>query len=339
MNWGLIGCGVIGERRINALPDGVKLVSCFDPNQERAKKISQITGAKILDSQDAVLNPNEISAVIIAAINSELAPVIEKALKKGIHVLVEKPAARHYSELESLKKYNSKIKIGFNHRFHPAFADLVSEIKSRPDDPVMFIRAQYGNGARLGFDKEWRSNVQLSGGGELLDQGVHVIDLASVIMPDLQVVSAYSKTHYWDMSVDDNTWAILKDRNDATFTFHVSSSEWKNEFRFEVYTRKRKYQWLGLGRSYGTEKLLIYTMKPEMGPPDFAEKVYPDEDLSWKKENTNFLNSIQKNEPIFGGLADADRCLRLVDQIYTISAKTQNSSKHPVWFNSTKNLS
>ncbi len=333
MNWGLIGCGVIGERRINSLPDGVKLVSCFDPNTERAQKISQLTGAEILNSQEEVLNPKKISAVIIAAINSELASITKKAVERGIHVIVEKPAARHFAELEPLLGSKSKIKIGFNHRFHPAYLDLIKEIKSNPDDPIMFIRAQYGNGARLGFDKEWRSNVQLSGGGELLDQGVHVIDLASVFLPDLEVVNAYSKTHYWDMNVDDNTWATLSDqKSGATFTFHVSSSEWKNEFRFEVYTRKRKYQWLGLGRSYGPEKLLIYKMKPEMGPPDFEERSYPSEDLSWKDENTNLKNAIEKNEVLFGDLSDAIRCLKIVNKIYEKSSEAQKGLKHPAWF-------
>lgn len=336
MKWGLIGCGTIGERRAVALPDGVQLVSCFDPNRVRAQKISELTGARILDSEDAVLNPKEINAVIVAAVNSALVPVIQKAIAKGIHVLVEKPAARSFSELSQVIAKNLdpqiQIKIGFNHRFHPAYEDLLQEILSRPDDPIMFIRAQYGNGARLGFEKEWRAKIEISGGGELLDQGVHVLDLASNLMPGLTVVSGYCKTHYWNMPVDDNAWALLSDAKGATFSFHVSSSEWKNEFRFEVYTRQRKYQWLGLGRSYGPEKLLIYKMKPEMGPPDFEEKTYPGDDLSWKKENTNFRDAIQKEKPINGGLKDALNCLKLVEDIYQKSAAIQATQSHPQWW-------
>lgn len=335
MNWGMIGCGVIGERRAAALPAGVQLVSCFDPNPARAQKISEITGAQIRQNEDEVLNSNEISAVVIAAINSALVPIIQKAVSRGIHVLVEKPAARSYSELSQIPSTSALIKIGFNHRFHPAFEDLVSEIKNRPHDPIMFIRAQYGNGARLGFDKEWRSKVELSGGGELLDQGVHVLDLASVLMPELKVMSGYCKTHYWDMPVDDNAWAILSDKNGATFSFHVSSTEWKNEFRFEVYTRERKYQWLGLGRSYGPERLLIYKMKAEMGPPDFEERNYPGDDLSWKKENTNFLKAIQKEEPVNGGYQDALQCLKLVEDIYQKSQALQPQQNHPQWWKGT----
>ncbi len=332
MKWGLIGCGVIGERRVVALPDGVQLAICYDPNESRAKKIAELTGARVAKSEAEVLNPKEISAVIVAAINSALVPILKKAIAQGIHVLVEKPAARSFGELSQISNPKSQIKIGFNHRFHPAFEDLVHEINNRPEDPIMFIRAQYGNGARLGFDKEWRSNVEISGGGELLDQGVHILDLASVLMPGLQVVTSYVKTHYWDMPVDDNAWAILTDAKGATFSFHVSSSEWKNEFRFEVYTRQRKYQWLGLGRSYGPEKLLIYKMKPEMGPPDFEERDYPGDDLSWKKENTNFRDAIQKEVPINGGFGDALSCLKLVEDIYLKSAALQKGKPHPLWW-------
>lgn len=333
MKWGLIGCGVIGERRVLALPDGVQLASCFDPNQERSQKVASATGARICKSEDEVLNPSEISAVIVATVNSVLVPVIQKAVSKGIAVLVEKPAARSHQELAKVNASKVPVKVGFNHRFHPAFFDLVSEIQKNPDDPIMFIRAQYGNGARVGFDREWRSKVEISGGGELLDQGVHVLDLASVLLPNLEVLSGYSRTHYWDMPVDDNTWAILKDqKTGATFTFHVSSTEWKNEFRFEVYTRKRKYQWLGLGKSYGLERLLIYKMKPEMGPPDFEERDYPGEDLSWKTENTNFLKALIGETEINGGYKDALRCLKLVDDIYKKSSELQKSQIHPQWW-------
>ena len=196
----------------------------------------------------------------------------------------------------------------------------------------MFIRAQYGNGARVGFDREWRSKAELAGGGELLDQGVHVIDLASQFLPAMKVLSGYAKTHFWNMEVDDNTWAMLADENDATFSFHVSSTEWKNEFRFEVYTRSRKYQWLGLGRSYGPEKLNIYTMKPEMGPPLIQEKVYSEIDLSWKKESENFFAAIEGRQQPIGGVDDALKCLKLVEAIYLSSLKAQGPSRHPKWF-------
>jgi predicted dehydrogenase len=164
--------------------------------------------------------------------------------------------------------------------------------------------------------------------------GVHVLDLASVLVPDFEVVQGYTRTHFWQMEVDDNAWAILNSpKTGATYTFHVSSSEWKNEFRFEVYTRERKYQWLGLGRSYGAERLFIHKMKPEMGPPESEEIAFPPEDFSWLKENENFLSAIEKKAAVDGGLEDAIRSLSLVEDIYRSSREVNPPGRpHPRWW-------
>jgi predicted dehydrogenase len=330
---GLIGCGVIGERRAQALPQSAKLIGCFDTNPERSHKIATQYGCESFSSAEALLSAPGLKAVVIAAVNSALVPIMKQAAARGIHILVEKPAARSYQELLSLNPPASLVvKIGFNHRFHPAFIDLQNEIKENPDDPIMFIRAQYGNGARVGFEKEWRSQVPVSGGGELLDQGVHVLDLASCLLPDLQVQAGYCRSHFWDAPVDDNTWAILSTPRGATFSMHVSSSEWKNEFRFEVYTKKKKYQWLGLGRSYGPEKLIVHAMKPEMGPPETTEKTYPPEDHSWLLENQNFLDAIRDQAQINGGYKDGLRSLALVEKIYQSSLNIQGEKGHPQWW-------
>ncbi len=336
MNWGLIGCGVIGERRVLALPETVRLTHCFDPVLARAQKISELAAAEVCESAEALLNPKKIQAVIIAAINSELSGLVQLACDRGIHVLVEKPVGRSLLEVQKIKARDSLVKVGFNHRFHPAFAQLKNELGQRPEDPILFVRAQYGNGARLGFEKEWRSQVPLAGGGELLDQGVHILDLASVLLPTLQVVAGFTRTHFWSMPVDDNSWAILADKESgATLSMHVSSSEWKNEFRFEVYTRNRKYQWLGLGRSYGPEKLIVHQMKPEMGPPETTTFEFPPEDDSWKKENANFFAAIRGQGSLNGDLADAVKTLKLVDDIYNSSLQLYEQKQlpypHPEW--------
>lgn len=334
MTWGVLGCGVIGERRSLQLPQGVKVSACFDVNHERAQTLAKKLHADAKSSLENFWTTPGLEAVIIAAINSELVPLAQKALDRGLHILVEKPAARSIQELHTLKNPKNKIiKIGFNHRFHPAYERLIQELAANPQDPIMFIRAQYGNGARLGFEREWRATPELGGGGELLDQGVHVLDLATRLVPDLKVVSGFVKTHYWNMPVDDNAWATLSSPStQATFTMHVSSTEWKNEFRFEVYTRNRKYQWLGLGRSYGPEKLFIHKMKPEMGPPDSEEISFSPEDDSWRKENTNFLQAMRGEQKLNGGFEDALRSLTQVDDIYQSSRAAQGTNSHPRWW-------
>ena len=332
----IVGCGVIGGRRSENLPAGTQVTSLFDTDQSKAQSLSKkFSDSLVFDSLDKLIAAKNSDVAIVATINSSLVETTQKLLNAGIHCIVEKPAARNIAELSSLKIPNgAHLKIGFNHRFHPAFEEIQKRILARPDDPIMFIRARYGNGARVGFDREWRSKVELAGGGELLDQGVHVLDLAGVLLPQLEVKTAWCRTHFWQMPVDDNSWAILSTPQGQTFSFHVSSSEWKNEFRFEVYTRQTKYVWNGLGRSYGPETLTIFKMKPEMGPPDVEEIKYSSEDNSWLNENQHFFKFLREPEgKLLGNYGDAKRSLSWVEKIYQASFEFQkNSSFRPVEF-------
>ncbi len=338
MKAALVGCGVIGQRRVEYFPKDLELVAAFDPVTAKAESLKKYSPSlKVCQSLEELLALPGLDCIFVAGINSALAPTCAAALNKGLHVLVEKPGARCAAELSKVPNPHGKIfKVGFNHRFHPAFFDILDELKKNPSDPIMYMRASYGNGARLGFDKEWRANVELSGGGELLDQGVHVLDLAACLLPNLKVLTGLSRTHYWQMPVDDNTWGYLSTEQGQTFSFHVSSSEWKNEFRFEVYTRARKYQWIGLGRSYGPETLTIYKMKPEMGPPDIEKREYSNDDNSWSLENKNFVEAIQGKAKAWGIFEDAVKVMTWVDELYESSKELQKNSKlafpHPKYF-------
>jgi predicted dehydrogenase len=136
----------------------------------------------------------------------------------------------------------------------------------------MFIRARYGHGGRVGYDKEWRANPKLSGGGELIDQGIHLIDLAGWFLGEFKKIDGHAETYFWKMPVDDNAFLSLRTAKNQTAWLHVSCTEWKNLFSFEIYGRHAKLHIEGLGGSYGVEKLFHYQMKPEMGIPD--TKVY-----------------------------------------------------------------
>lgn len=341
MKFAIVGCGTIGERRGDAMPLGSSVVAVHDVNLARTQKLALKYKAQACASLEDLLKTN-CDVVIIASINAALVSLTQACLDAGKAVIVEKPAARSYKELLTLKtttKDRNRIKIGFNHRFHPAYQDILTEVRQNPSDPIMFLRARYGNGARVGFDKEWRSQVAVAGGGELLDQGVHVLDLASGLVQGLEVQSGHTQTLYWSMPVDDNAWAILSNQKGQTFSMHVSSTEWKNEFQFDVYTRHRKYVWSGLGRSYGPETLTIYKMKPEMGPPDIEKREYSPEDRSWFDENTNLVDALKGTAKINGGLDDALESLRLVEQIYlssqSLNQKNSPDRVHPLWWTGT----
>ena len=123
-------------------------------------------------------------------------------------------------------------------------------------------------GCRVGYDKEWRAQPELSGGGELIDQGVHLIDLARWFLGDFTDVQGHAHTYYWDMPVDDNGFLLLKTTSKQVAFLHASCTEWKNLFSFEIYGQTGKIDINGLGGSYGVERISYYKMSPTMGPPE-----------------------------------------------------------------------
>ena len=316
---GIIGCGFIGQKRVKALGDG-RLVACADINEARAKVVAGNSGAKIFTDWWGLLALPEVDIVVIATLHDSLAEITLAAVEAGKHVLVEKPAARSAAELEPVmaaaKKHGVKVHVGFNHRYHRALRKAKEIVDSGELGELMFIRARYGHGARIGYDKEWRANPALSGGGELIDQGPHLIDLSRWFLGDFTEVQGFAHTYYWDMPVDDNGFMILKTPKQQVAFLHVSCTEWKNLFSMEIYGRVGKLDISGLGGSYGVERLTHYKMLPEMGPPETTAWEYPMGDDSWAVEMAEFYEDIHQNRAPVAGLRDAYEALKVIQTIY-----------------------
>jgi predicted dehydrogenase len=180
----------------------------------------------------------------------------------------------------------------------------------------MFIRARYGHGGRIGYDKEWRARPELSGGGELIDQGPHLIDLSRWFLGEFEVVQGFAHTYYWDMPVDDNGFMILKTAQQQVAFLHASCTEWKNLFSMEIYGRDAKLEISGLGGSYGIERLTYYKMLLEMGPPETTTWEYPMGDDSWDMELAEFYEDIRLDREPSAGLKDAYEALKVIEKIY-----------------------
>jgi predicted dehydrogenase len=321
MNYAIVGCGLIGKKRLAGLPSGSKLVVACDTNLARAEELVKLaqTGRAVSDFKIAVADP-QVDAVIVATINSELAKISAAAIRAGKHVIVEKPAGISVAQLDELialeKKYGVRVRVGFNHRYHPAFQKAREIFASGVMGGLMFIRARYGHGGRIGYDQEWRADPKLSGGGELIDQGIHLIDLAGWFLGEFKKVDGHAETYFWKMPVDDNAFLSLRTAKNQTAWLHVSCTEWKNLFSFEIYGRHTKLAIEGLGGSYGVEKLFHYQMKPEMGIPDTKVYEFPGADESWKIEMTKFEEDIQSKLKPDAGLAEARAALQIVETIY-----------------------
>jgi predicted dehydrogenase len=320
---GIVGCGLIGNKRAAALA-GARLVACADLVLERAEALAQKhPGATATpDWREVVAHPG-VEVIVAATTNNLLPEIACAALAHGKHVLMEKPAARNVNELDRViaaaQRAGKLVRVGFNHRYHPALLKARELFESGALGPMMFVRGRYGHGGRLGYEKEWRANPALSGGGELMDQGVHLIDLARWFLGDFVQVAGHAATYFWKMPVDDNAFLTLRTREGQTAFLHVSCSEWKNLFSFEIYGRDAKLHVEGLGGSYGVERLTYYKMLPQMGPPESTGWEYPGADPSWGLEMAEFWEDIRRHREPAAGLAAARCALQVVEKIYQTS--------------------
>jgi predicted dehydrogenase len=322
VNVAIVGSGLIGQKRARAL-NGGRVVACVDIIKERAEALAHPFGADATCEWRDVVGRTDVDAVLVCTTHNALTEVALGAVQAGKHVLVEKPAARRSGELDTLiraaAERNVKVRVGFNHRFHPAFQKAHEIVNSGAVGELMYIRARYGHGGRAGYEKEWRAAPELSGGGELIDQGVHLIDLARWFLGDFKEVGGFVHTYFWKMPVEDNGFMLLKtDRRQVAF-LHASWTEWKNIFSFEIFGRAGKLEINGLGGSYGVERLTHHRMLPQMGPPETTVWEYPGADSSWGVEFGEFERDIRENREPNPGLPDAQQALRVVERIYEAS--------------------
>ena len=316
----IIGCGLVGQKRARALA-GAKLVACVDPDRSRAGDLARnAKGCAVFPDWPSVIRNDQIDVVIVATPHNLLAEISGAAVREGKHVLVEKPGARNVDELRGLISIAESagvcVRVGFNHRYHPAFQQARELVDSGKIGSLMFIRARYGHGGRKEYDREWRARPEISGGGELIDQGTHLIDLAHWFLGEFEEVDGFAHTYFWEIPVDDNAFLLLKTKEKKVAFLHASWTEWKNTFSFEIYGRGGKLQVDGLGGSYGAERLTWYRMLPEMGPPETNVWEYPMEDDSWEVEMAEFLKDIRLSRASEPGLHDAFATLKVVEQIY-----------------------
>lgn len=323
MKVAILGCGLMGGRRARALGDA-QLVLCIDAAIEKAIALAaQFPGCEVGTDWQAAVKRQDIQLIIISTFHAHLTALALAAICAGKHVLVEKPAGKTAKELQTLiqaaQKHQVLVRVGFNHRYHPALQKARELVSAGLLGELMFIRGRYGHGGRLGYEQEWRANPQLSGGGELIDQGVHLIDLARWFLGDFCDVQSHVHTYYWNMPVDDNAFLMLKTKQQQTAFLHASCTEWKNLFSFEIYGKQGKIDIQGLGGSYGKEQLTFYKMLPVMGVPESSYFEYPLPDSSFHAEFAEFLEDIKLMRQPSANLYDAYAALSIVETVYRAS--------------------
>jgi predicted dehydrogenase len=342
----LIGCGAIGQRRarVVARPSAGKLVVAIDRDLARAQKVAHDAGGAAETDWQGAVRREDIDAVIVSTTHDVLAPIAIAALRNGKHVLVEKPMARTPAEAEAVVQETVAsgarrraadrrplvLKAGFNHRHHSAVAGAYEALRRGDLGEPFFIRCRYGHGGRPGYEMEWRTAPEIAGGGELLDQGIHALDLFRWFLGDFIEGVGFAPTYFWRSGgnrgarrdeVEDNAFGLFRTAAAQVATLHVSWTQWKNLFSFEVFGRDGYAIVDGLGGSYGAERLTLGRRLPASGPPEEQRTEFSGSDASWEREWEEFLAAIREERQPLGSGHDAYEALKMVHAIYESQRK------------------
>lgn len=322
---GVIGCGLIGRRRaeVAATDPRSEVAGLVDLDLTRAEALAAEVGGSVYDDWRALLADPSIDIVIIATPNRYLCEYGVAVLEAGKHLLLEKPMGRDLREAEALAEAartarpGTVLKVGFNHRYHPGLSALLEGIAAGELGRLVGIRARYGHGGRPGYELEWRGDPELAGGGHLLDQGVHIVDLIHGIAGLPLRGIAFLQRAVWPLGpLEDNAYGLFQFEGGVVAQFHVSMTQWKNLFSFEVHGERGALIVEGLGGSYGEERLVRVERRFEGGVPVVVEERFPGPDRSWALEWDDLLGAIEGGELKGGGVEDGLAAMRMIDTLY-----------------------
>jgi predicted dehydrogenase len=319
---GIVGTGLIGHKRAEALRGLGLLVGAYDTDSDRKNSFARAFGVQpapsLLELIEAV---GEGGLILVCTPNAALAPSAKSAVLGGCDALVEKPCAVSHQEAIELaalaKNHGRRIYAGYNHRFHPGITALFSTVTSGRFGDVLSVRGRYGHGGRPGYEKEWRFSPDMSGGGQLMDQGTHLIDLVTLIAGKVDVSYASIPTLYWEALVEDNAFIAGKSQRGAHVWIHASWTEWKNLFSLEVFCRTAKLEVTGLGGSYGPETFTIHEMPGGLGVPLSTSIQYPPGDSSWRLELERVFDTADADVMPAATIEDGVGVLEVVKEVYS----------------------
>jgi len=321
---GIAGYGATGKRRHEVVKDHPKLKTVAICDQIFDSSKSKVEGVTYLNNYQELLEiPLDI---VLVCLPNYLAPEVTiTALSKGCHVFCEKPPGRDLSDIERVishehKHPDLKLMYGFNHRYHFSVQDALHVIRDKELGKVINIRGIYGKSKLLNFAKDWRTNRAFSGGGILLDQGIHMVDLIRLFAGDFVEVYGFISNDFWHHDVEDNAYALMRTKDGIIGMLHSSATEWRHRFRLEITLELGTITLSGIltsSKSYGAEKITVAYASDRANGDPIEKTTHYDEDNSWRDEIYDFTDSIINDKKIeFGSSSEAKKTMELVYKIY-----------------------
>ena len=322
---GLIGAGWVGEKRAQVISEHphTELVAVADVEIARAEKLAAqfgIANCRVTQDGMELARAQDIDVIVVSTINKFLAPFAIAGLENSKHVLSEKPLGRNVKEAQAMVRAASNaervLKTGFNHRHFPHLQELYKQFQNGAIGEAMYVRIVYGHGGRPGYENEWRMNPELSGGGHLMDQGIHSVDLACWLLGNMTRVFAEMPTLFYATAQEDNVFALMWNEHGRVAQIHAGLTQWKNRFELELGGTNGTLRAEGRGGHYGASRLILHQRNPRGGKPIETLWEFDDGDPSWANEWVEFLDALRHGrEPLANG-AEGLRAMEIVDALY-----------------------
>jgi predicted dehydrogenase len=324
-NVALVGAGLQATRRSGPIANDprFRIATVVDRDEKKAERLAKPLGATVAKDWRTVVTDPAIDVVLVLTYPDTHAEIAGAALEAGKDVLCEKPLTRTTDEARALvavaERSGRTLKCGFNHRYHPAVLEAHRRFQSGLIGKPTFGRARYGIGGRTGIEKEWRSDPAIVSGGQLMEQGIHLVDLFRWFLGKIARVTGFvSTTHFPIAPLEDNGFALLETPGGVIASVHSSVTQWTNLFEFELFGEKGSLSVQGLGASYGVEKLVVSLHDPN-GPFSHETIEYRGGDSSWKSEWDEFVAAIEEKRRPLGDGADGLAAMEIVSAVYEAS--------------------
>lgn len=325
---GIIGYGRVGRRRAEmiGLCRDAELAAVADPS---GRFDGVQSGCRTVLDGVSLLRERDLDAVFVCTPNSVTADLIVAALDAGKHVFAEKPPGRNLADVVKIREAelrhpSQKLKFGFNHREHESVRLVSSLLEAREMGRLMWMRGVYGKAGGPGFEQDWRCDPLEAGGGILLDQGIHMLDLFRLFGGEFEDIKSFVTNSFWQIGLEDNAFALLRGVDGVVAMLHSSATHWNHTFRLELYLTEGYLIINGFltgTRTYGRETLVIG--RRDWNDPDAArgtpreERYFFDDDRSWLREVEAFLRCVTTDEGVVHGSSyDALKAMELVTRIY-----------------------
>ena len=321
---GIVGFGTMGRIRYEAVVQNsdASVLAVADP-----LPIDDLRGVKVSTKAEEVIGNPEIDVVFICTPNYLNQALTIQALQAGKHVFCEKPPAFNAQGVEAVivaeeQSRGLKLMYGFNHRHHDSIIRAKQVVDSGLQGRLLWMRGRYGKSVDEHFYDSWRAQKRWAGGGILIDQGIHMLDLFLMMAGDFDEVQAFVSTLYWKVDVEDNVFAILRNQAGVVASLHSTMTQWRHLFALEMFFEHGYIVINGLlttSGSYGEEAMTVAknrTAAPAAKWRDSEETVFKVNN-SWQREVDHFLDAVQSDNPVrYGTSGDALKLMELVDKIY-----------------------